>query len=106
ALVLKAFPYSNRPNQTDRHGVNALQIYLSWRSLSNDGSVRSVHLQHMKRMLEFGVDINHGDDSGRTALHYAVYGCPEYVPFLIGQGGNLECKSRGGVTPLQMVIDA
>jgi len=52
-------------------------------------------------LLQEGVDINAKDESGQTALHYAVRGDhKELTEFLIAKGADVNAKDKGGNTPL------
>jgi ankyrin repeat protein len=59
-------------------------------------------IQAIALMLDLGLDINAGNDSGDTALHLAVTGrgAPEIVRFLISRGASLQAKNKRGQTPL------
>ncbi|KAL6831453.1 ankyrin repeat-containing domain protein [Trichoderma sp. SZMC 28015] len=46
--------------------------------------------------------VNHRDNSGRTALHYACRcGRPEAVAFLLASGADVNIRAKDGMTPLQ-----
>lgn len=46
--------------------------------------------------------VNHRDNSGRTALHYACRsGRPEAVAFLLASGADVNTRAKDGMTPLQ-----
>ncbi|KAK4082748.1 uncharacterized protein Triagg1_1638 [Trichoderma aggressivum f. europaeum] len=46
--------------------------------------------------------VNHRDNSGRTALHYACRsGRPEAVAFLLATGADVNIRAKDGITPLQ-----
>ncbi|PNP56983.1 hypothetical protein THARTR1_02825 [Trichoderma harzianum] len=46
--------------------------------------------------------VNHRDNSGRTALHYACRsGRPEAVAFLLASGADVNIRAKDGLTPLQ-----
>ncbi|KAK4075643.1 hypothetical protein Trihar35433_2203 [Trichoderma harzianum] len=46
--------------------------------------------------------VNHRDNSGRTALHYACKsGRPEAVAFLLASGADVNIRTNDGITPLQ-----
>lgn len=58
----------------------------------------------MSLLLEYKANINGVDNSGNTALHYAVWSHPDLVPLIITHGGNIETKNIYGNTPLSDAI--
>ncbi|KAL6835448.1 ankyrin repeat-containing domain protein [Trichoderma camerunense] len=81
-----------------RAGANAAAVtlegmtplHLAARTFEKDGSSNVSTL------------VNHRDNSGRTALHYACRsGRPEAVAFLLASGADVNIRAKDGMTPLQ-----
>ncbi|KAL6806932.1 ankyrin repeat-containing domain protein [Trichoderma sp. SZMC 28013] len=65
-------------------------LHLAVRAFERDGSSNGSTL------------VNHRDNSGRTALHYACRsGRPEAVAFLLASGADVNIRAKDGITPLQ-----
>jgi ankyrin repeat protein len=59
--------------------------------------------QVMRKLIDYGLDVNAMNKEGDTPLHVAVFGCDrESAELLIEQGANLEATNHKGVTPLQL----
>ena len=57
----------------------------------------------LKRLLKEGASVGMRDESGRTALHFAILsGETEVVEILLAAGADCETPDESGLTPLQM----
>lgn len=67
-------------------------------------AVDNTHLQAATLLLEKGnVNVNHTDESGNSALHFAVANAQhEMVSLLLTFGASPKQANRDGITPLQM----
>ena len=63
---------------------------------------QAVHRAAAEALLDYGADLNHKDESGRTATHLAaMYGHHEFLAWLVRQKHmDFELKDTGGHTPL------
>jgi glutaminase len=91
---------TSQPSKTDDarihdNPVSADLIGFIWAASEGD-------LTSLRRYIARGVNPDHADYDGRTALHVAASeGQKGAVRFLIGQGVNLSCLDRWGNTPLE-----
>jgi ankyrin repeat protein len=58
--------------------------------------VRSIQVT----IAEAGADCNRRDESGRTALHFAVVAGPVAIDALVAGGADVDLRSNDGRTPL------
>lgn len=62
------------------------------------------YLRVAEMLLDYGSELDAGDNQGRTSLHVACEraGQPDIVRLLVSKGANLEAKSHEGSTPLRV----
>jgi ankyrin repeat protein len=51
-----------------------------------------------------GVDVNAVNDSGQTAMHFAVRASDDIVRYLAAHGARLDVKDKQGRTPLDAAL--
>ena len=62
-------------------------------------------LSAVKRLLEFGADVNETNAVGWTALHASAFlGADKIVKYLVENGANLEIQNGCGLTPLSLAV--
>ncbi|KAG0600693.1 hypothetical protein M758_11G053600 [Ceratodon purpureus] len=66
-------------------------------------AVQDCNVELIEDYLEYGADIDEGDDEGLTPLHIAVlHGLPAMAKFLISKGANPNKATEGIPTPLEL----
>jgi ankyrin repeat protein len=64
-------------------------------------------LDKIKKLLNFGIDINTRDQGGYTMLHWATQESHlDLIKFLISAGSNIYLKDEEGFTPLYIAAGA
>lgn len=59
----------------------------------------------VKRLLEFGADINEANEVGWTALHAAAFlGADKIVKYLVDNGAVVDAQNGCGLTPLSLAV--
>lgn len=67
----------------------------------------SKNVTELKRAIDDGADVNDGDETGQTALHFAAdKGNLDCVRFLVEAGANVNAKDEDGIGVLQTAISA
>mmetsp|Transcript_10247 Transcript_10247/g.21387 ORF Transcript_10247/g.21387 Transcript_10247/m.21387 type:complete len:423 (-) Transcript_10247:510-1778(-) len=67
----------------------------------------STNVTELKRAIDDGADVNDGDETGQTALHFAAdKGSLDCVRFLVEAGANVNAKDEDGIGVLQTAISA
>jgi ankyrin repeat protein len=68
-----------------------------------DADDERVTLETAKLAIALGADVNHANQAGETALHFAAsQGLVSVVKFLAESGASLDVKNKRGATPLAM----
>ena len=63
-------------------------------------------LETVRRLVEFGADVNAQNEDGQTALHYACRSCRVYiVQYLLENGANLSICDLDMMTPLDSCLN-
>lgn len=66
---------------------------------------RQRKLTDLNKTLKKGVDVNHQDNEGNTALHYAAWeGEDKTIEILVKNGADLNIKNNYGQTPLMFAV--
>lgn len=94
------------PNLTTKDGNNALQFAagVGYRDKNTKGTEKEA-LEGLKIMVGLGLDINRADNRGETALHGAAdRGADSIVEYLVGQGAQLNAKTKQGLTSLDFAM--
>ncbi|NNE37626.1 MAG: hypothetical protein HKN08_04910, partial [Gammaproteobacteria bacterium] len=59
----------------------------------------------VKKLLEFGADVNESNEVGWTALHAAAFlGADKIVSYLVDNGADIEAQNGCGQTPLSLAV--
>jgi ankyrin repeat protein len=70
------------------------------------GRKGNVNIEALKKLLEWGNDINAANEHGQTALHAAAFAAAhEAVQFLVDHGARTDLKDSMGRTPLDVAND-
>jgi len=98
ALMKLLLKYKADPQAVTTLGDNALTVSggIGWVEGVTYERSHKENFEAMKMLLDLGLDPNHGNNEGRTALMgAAMKGRPEVIQLLVDRGAKLDARDRG-----------
>lgn len=88
--------------------------HIDWTSLRKDNTslltlfieLENDSLYYMKKCLDAGIDVNHSNNQGTTALHIAALSNKsELVDFLISKGATLDIETESSLISFKQILN-